>query len=88
VEIRRQNIKFCYGNNGATQFYFWEYINRNQRVVLDSHQTFICSADTDSDPVAGFLVLYWGDEADYGVWWSNQPAKLHRLAGRYDNLTP
>ncbi len=30
-------------NNKAVQFYFWEYINRNQTFILDSHRPFICS---------------------------------------------
>ncbi len=27
----------------AAQFYFWEYINRNQTLIMDSHLPFICS---------------------------------------------
>jgi hypothetical protein len=27
-----------------SQFHFWEYINRNQTLILDSHRPFICSA--------------------------------------------
>jgi hypothetical protein len=28
----------------AAQFYFWEYVNGNQTFILDSHQSFNCSA--------------------------------------------
>jgi hypothetical protein len=32
------------------QFHFWEYINRNQTFILDSHRHFICSV----------LAIIWG----------------------------
>ncbi len=35
---------FCFGNNEAAQFHFWENINLNQTFILDSHRPFICSA--------------------------------------------
>ncbi len=40
VEIGRQNIIFCFGNNGAAQFHLWESINRNQTFILDSYPLF------------------------------------------------
>ncbi len=36
-------------------------------------------------PVAKFLVPDWGDKVDFGINW---PARLHGLAGRYDNPMP
>ncbi len=39
-------------------------------------------------PVAKFIVLDRGDTVDFGTGLSYQPARLHRLAGRYDNNIP
>ncbi len=37
-KLRNRTFWFCFGNNEAVQFYFWEYINRNQTFILDSHR--------------------------------------------------
>ncbi len=39
-------------------------------------------------PVAEFLVPDWGDLVDSGKGLSYRPARIHRLAGRYDNPMP
>ncbi len=36
--------------------------------------------------VAKFIVSDWGDKVGSGIGFSYRPARLHRLAGRYDNL--
>jgi hypothetical protein len=38
-----RTLQFSFGNKKTAQFYFLEYINRNQTVILDSHRPFICS---------------------------------------------
>jgi hypothetical protein len=35
-----------------------------------------------------FLVPDWKDKFDCGIRLSYKPTRLHRLAGRYDNLMP
>ncbi len=38
-----EHYKSVFGNNKAPHIHFWEYINRNQTIILDSHRPFICS---------------------------------------------
>ncbi len=38
--------------------------------------------------VTKFIVPDWGDKVDSGMGLSYRPARLHRLAGRYDNPMP
>jgi hypothetical protein len=42
LEIGRQNIIILF-HNKVEQFQFWEYINRNQKFILDSYRPFIYS---------------------------------------------
>ncbi len=45
-----RTLYFCFGNIDSAQFHFWEYINRNQTLIMDSQQPFICSAAAFSAP--------------------------------------
>jgi hypothetical protein len=38
--------------------------------------------------VAEFIDPDWGDKVNSDIWLSYQPARLHGLAGRYDNPMP
>jgi hypothetical protein len=41
------------------QFHFWEYTNRNQTFILDSHRQFICSvATSETGPPRQNLTLF------------------------------
>ncbi len=43
-KMEDRTLLFCFWNSKDEQYHFWEYINRNQTFILDSHQPFICSA--------------------------------------------
>jgi hypothetical protein len=36
LKLGDRKLKFCFGNNEAVQFHFWEHINQNQTFLLDS----------------------------------------------------
>jgi hypothetical protein len=40
------------------------------------------------ETVAKFKVPDWGDKVNSGMGLSYRPARLHRLAGRYENSMP
>ncbi len=41
-----------------------------------------------TSPVAKFIVPDWGDKTNSGIDLLYRPARLHRLASRYDNTVP
>ncbi len=53
VEMGRQNIIIL--EITAAQFHSWEYVNRTQTFVLDSHRPFICSAGICGAPALFFV---------------------------------
>ncbi len=42
-KLEDRTLFFCFGNNLAEQYHFWEYINGNPTFIVDSHLPFICS---------------------------------------------
>ncbi len=46
-------------------FHFWEYINQNQAFSLDSHQPFICSAETIRLCIGLYNFLYGNSKEFY-----------------------
>jgi hypothetical protein len=71
----------------------WSQIRRQKNYYGTSTNIFTlralasdCQRICCNSPVAKFIVPDWGDKVDSGKGLSYRPAKLHRLAGRYDNL--
>ncbi len=46
-------------------FHFWKYINQNQAFILDSHQPFICSAETIRLRIGLYSFLYGNSKEFY-----------------------
>jgi hypothetical protein len=44
-----KTLQFPFGNNGAAQIHFWEYINLNHTFIFDSHRPFICNVSLTDD---------------------------------------
>jgi hypothetical protein len=82
VKIGRQNIKLFFGNDEAAQFHFWEFINRNQTFILDSHRPFFCSVIKNlvTKAYLGFLQEMQRETEHYNSFWemeNNEVAQLH-----------
>ena len=60
---------FWFGNDETAQFYFWEYIKRNQTFILDSHRPFICSVFLYQKPKSQRASFSGGDYQELAWFW-------------------
>jgi hypothetical protein len=61
-------------------------IHHNQIEVCVVYSKLSCVLQLEEYAVAKFIVPDWGDKVDSGIGLSYRPARLHRLAARYDTI--
>jgi hypothetical protein len=61
---------------------------REHVTVCTQEEMFDLKPYSTGQSEAQFLVLDLGNKVDSGIGLSYRPARLHRLAGRYDNPMP